>query len=396
MFFIRLTKMTLGRLRWRLLPLAGLVLVLALLPQRFGRRVESALTETAAMEELRLAVAAPEGDGTPELLEKLLGRMSDIREYCTFTAMGEEEARNALERGEVSAVLLLPENFIQAVQWGENPRVTLLVDETRRPLEALSTLWVGQSAMDLLTAVQTGIYAVLEVTGGAGLDRDRVVEEINFLYAQSFLNRGGKFAREDMTPTGALPLARHYQLSLFAFLLLLLPVATAVWYQGAWPDSLGRLRRVGRGWGCGFLSALLSAFLVMAVIAGISAAVLGLAAGQALLCALVWGSFLASYCGLVALLTRSLAGCGTTSLLLAMASAFVAGGILPTALLPEGVAALGPLSPVSWLRDSMARSLGYGAEGNVWILPVAAVVCAVLSALLYRRRWEKEWGWGTP
>ena len=107
-----------------------------------------------------LAVTAPEGDPVPGLLEQYMGNMRDVRQYCTFRAMDGAEAAAALESGEVTAILVLPENFIQGVTDGSNPDVRLVVSGDR-PLESLLTLWVGQSAADLLSSFQAGVYAVL-------------------------------------------------------------------------------------------------------------------------------------------------------------------------------------------------------------------------------------------
>ena len=65
--------------------------------------------------------------------------------------MEEHEALEALKNGEVTAVLALPENFIQGVMWGTNPNLRLIVSGDR-PLESLLLLWVGQSASDILSA----------------------------------------------------------------------------------------------------------------------------------------------------------------------------------------------------------------------------------------------------
>ena len=103
---------------------------------------------------------------------------------CGLVEVGEragrtEEALAALASGEATAVLELPEDFVRKVQWGENPPVRIIVDGSR-PLESLLTLWVGQSAADLLAASQAGIYAVLERYGQSpppGLSRDQAVME---------------------------------------------------------------------------------------------------------------------------------------------------------------------------------------------------------------------------
>lgn len=144
---------------------------------------------------ITLAVTAPEGDGTPQLLERYLGQLTDIRQYCTFEAMAYQDALSALESGGVTAVLVLPEDFVQGVQNGENPAVRLIVDGNH-PLESMLTLWVGESASQLLAAVQSGIYAVLEQYDRhpvQGLRREDVVTQINLDYIHWTVNRRRSF-----------------------------------------------------------------------------------------------------------------------------------------------------------------------------------------------------------
>ena len=147
-----------------------------------------------------------------------MGEMEDIRQYCRFLAMEEDAALNALKAGEVTAVLALPEDFIQGVMRGDNPDLRLIVSGGR-PLETLLLLWVGQSASDILSAFQGGVYAVLELYGEdppPGLTRDQVVLDINLRYIRLALGRGGLFQTEQVSATRALPIPLHYGLDLMA------------------------------------------------------------------------------------------------------------------------------------------------------------------------------------
>ena len=98
-----------------------------LLPLGAGRAAGYLLSQGVDFQGVTLAVSAPEGDDTPRLLERYMGDMEDIARYCRFTAMDRERALAALEAGEVTAVLDLPENFIRGVMWGENPDLRLIV-----------------------------------------------------------------------------------------------------------------------------------------------------------------------------------------------------------------------------------------------------------------------------
>lgn len=98
-FFLICFKFTAGRLRQQRWLLAGLVLLCLLLPLGAGRAAHYLLSQGVGFSPVTLAVTAPEGDGTPRLLEGCMGEMEDIKQYCRFLAMEEDAALNALKAG---------------------------------------------------------------------------------------------------------------------------------------------------------------------------------------------------------------------------------------------------------------------------------------------------------
>ena len=295
--FVKLTWGRLCQQRWLL---AGLVLLWLLLPLGVGQAAQVLLTQGVAFSGVTLAVTAPEGDGTPRLLEQYMGEMEDVAQYCRFAAMEEGAALEALERGEVTAVLSLPEHFIQGVMWGENPDLRLIV-RGDRPLESLLLLWVGQSACDILSAFQSGVYAVLELYGQTpppGLSRDQAMVEINLKYIRLALSRGDLFQMETVSATQALPIPLHYGLALLsAFALAAAPLFVPI-YSGNWLAFQRRLRCVGRGaaagyWGgvlAGGLALLLLLVPALGALGCLSPEGLGAALGMAVWCSLFDGT----------------------------------------------------------------------------------------------------------
>lgn len=385
--FQKLIRVTMGRLCQQLRLLVGLALLCLVLPALVGQGAQMLLSQGASFSGIVLAVTAPEGDPVPELLDRYMGNLTDIRQYCRFEAMDYDASLMALEEGRVTAVLVLPENFVQEVQWGENPNVRLIVDGDR-PLETMLTLWVGQSASELLAAIQSGIYAVLDLYEQAppvGLSRKEVVTAINLDYIQWTLNRQDLFETRRLLPTGALPIVLHYTLSLFWFLLL----ATAplfVWnYQGEWLAYQRRLRYAVRSPLFGFFGSFLACALAAAVMT--LPVLIGLlrlppisALGVAWMGALFFSAY-TSFCGVV---SNTVAGCGSISFLFALAALFVGGGVIPPVLLPAAVQRLECLSPIVWLREMTAEALGYfGMHQALWLLAAGTVILTALSGWLY-------------
>lgn len=373
--------------RWLL---AELVLLCLVLPLCVGPAAQQLLSDGISFSAITLAVTAPEGDPIPGLLEQYMGNMRDIRQYCTFLAMDEAEAVAALEDGEVTAILALPENFIQGVMDGSNPDVQLVVPSDR-PLESLLTLWVGQGAADILSSFQAGVYAVLdlyEASAPDGLSWNQAMTDINLRYIQWTLNRQNLFALRQVSATQTLPVQLHYQLSMLAYLgLCLAPVFSGL-YASRRLTARRRLRCLGRGSLLGYLGDLTACTAVIFLLAAVPMALL---AREAILSALgaaaVFALFCAVFGSLCCLVTASAAGCGGLAFAIALAALGAAGGILPPVMLPQTLRELGWLSPVSWLRAVAALPAGYPAENRTLIAAAAAALAmAGLSAILYHRR----------
>ena len=379
-----------GRLCRQLWLLAGVILLCTVLPVLAGRGAQQRLSQGVSFSGITLAVTAPEGDGTPQLLERYLGQLTDIRQYCTFEAMAYQDALSALESGGVTAVLVLPEDFVQGVQNGENPAVRLIVDGNH-PLESMLTLWVGESASQLLAAVQSGIYAVLEQYDRhpvQGLRREDVVTQINLDYIHWTVNRQTLFLERKLTPTGVLPVGLHYTLSLFWFLVLS-AAPLPVWnFQGTWPLGLRRLRYAGRSPAYGFFAGygvclLAGTALSLPALVGFLHLPLFPAVGAALAGGLFFAAF-ASFCGTA---SATAAGCGCLSFFLSAASLLASGGIIPPVLLPEAVRRLGELSPIAWLRTMAAYGLGHDCPpGVIGAWAVSAALLTAIACRLYCQR----------
>ena len=386
---IRLTCITLGKLCRQRLLLAGVTMLCIFLPFFLGPAAQEALSGGVAFEGLRLAVTAPEGDGVPELLEGFMGQLRDISQYCTVTAMDQDEAIERLEAGEVTAVLVLPEAFITGVMDGTNPDIGLIVDPNR-PLEGLLTLWVGQSASDMLAAVQGGVYGVLDLYRqypSEALSYDDVMVQINLRYINWTLGRQDMFRVRQVSAVRDMTIGQHYALSLLCFLALAMGAFFLPVYESRWVASQSRLRAAGRDWLGGFFAAFSACALVLTAVLAVALVLLSEETPARLLpAALVCGLFCAAFVSLCCLLTDRAGSCGMLSFGLALVLLGLSGGILPPAMMPVSLRPWMDWSPVSWMRSLMA----FPGEDDAGRLLLAAAALVLCSLPLYRRRSRKE------
>lgn len=390
-FWGQFTLVSLGKLCQRPGLLAGLTLLCLLLPLLIGPAAESALSQGVSFSGITLAVTAPEGDNIPELLTEFMPKMTDISEYCSFVALEPDQARQALEQDEITAILVLPEDFVQGILNGTNPDVELIVSG-QRPLESLLTLWVGQSASDLLAAFQSGIYAVLDLYDARppeGLSWNAAMTGINLRYINQTLNRQDLFRTQTISATEQLPIPLHYGLSLLFYLVLSLAPLFLVVYDRSWLSAQRRLRSAGRGSIVCYLCSLSACTLVLfPMIAAGLVLLTGAALIQALGCAFVCAFFCAGFGAVCCLLTADTGTCGALSFSCSLVFLALSGGILPPVLLPKGLRSLMDLSPITWLRTWATVPMGeYDPDPvQLWALLFVSAGLILLGVLLYRRR----------
>jgi len=271
--------------------------------------------------------------------------------------------------------------------------VSLLVRRDR-PLDALLTLWVGQSAADLLQTVQRGVYQVQTGAEAAGLSsaaQDAALQTINLRYIQWVAGRSHAFREVRLSPVDTLPLAQHYGITLTAYLTLCAALIAGRLYDRKRLTQLARCRSVGQGSGCFFWGAISAStvfltFLTLpalwAVCSSISPGLVGLA--------VLWALFCAALAAALFLLLPGQSAGGAILFLLALAALVAAGGILPPALLPPWLQELSFLSPASWLQSCSARLLGLPAEAvNLRLLPAVTAILLALAAGLYAARFGR-------
>jgi ABC-2 type transport system permease protein len=375
--------------------LAMLLAACLILPLCIAPAMESFFSRGVSFSGINLAITAREGDPVPALLEAFLPGMEDVSQYCQVQAMTQAEAAESLQNGDVTAVLVLPDGFIQGVLEGSNPDVELIVSADR-PLEAMLTLWVGQSAADLLASVQSAIYGVLELYAQhpvSHLDYGQVVTQINLRFINWTLSRQDMFQIEHLSITHALPIGLHYGFSLLCFLVLSMAPFFFTLFERSWLRSQRRLQtagiRISNCWGVSTAACWCLQFIVL--FSGC--------------CLIGKGDFwrCVGACGFISLMstaftifccniTGHLANCGLLSTLLGLLFMVLSGGILPPVMLPHILRSFMEYSPISWMRNLMGWTAHFPAPSGSSVLLLLLTSAALLSVsfLAYRKRFLQE------
>lgn len=371
--------------------LAGVALLCLFLPLCLAPAAEAALSKGVSFSGITLAIVGPEGSSVPAEAEKLLSNMRDVSQYCQVRAMSRQEALESLDDGSITAIMVLPEGFVSGVMYGTNPDLELIVPDDR-PFEALLTLWVAQSASDMLSAVQSGIYAVIDqhnASPASNLTQDQVIAQINLRYINWTLNRQSMFRTSSVSATELLPVGLHYGLSLLGYLMLaVVPFFTPI-FSGRWLSTQKRFRCTKRSWVGFYLCGIGACFAVIFTL--LTTAQLILVKGdviQTLWASAACGLFCAAYTAVCCLATGNTRNCGILSFPAALVFLFLSGGILPPVLMPPMLQGFLDLSPITWLRNTMAVPGGelYPDQSMAGTLLLWAVILLTVGGLLYLHR----------
>lgn len=363
-------------LRRRLLLLVGIAAAFAMLAPMLSQGAQSLLTR-GGHEALVIAVVGEGGEA--ESLVKFAENLSDITEYCSFVSDGEETAMQKLSRGEVTAVLMLPENFVGGILTGENNPAILHVDP-HRPAESMLTLYAGQCAADMLSAAQGGIYAVLNELSREGIVRESAVMEINIEYIKFTMARGSMYEEETVQLTQGLPIGEHYALSLLGWLLLM---SSVIFYpalcpvQGDWRERLKSLGCTPLDWALGAFCPVLCCELLLTAAFSIFAG--SFSVTGVLFCAL----FSAAFAGVICALSRTEAMAAALGFAASAGMALLSGSIIPQALMPKALRGAADYIPLTYMR----KALGGGSS---WELLAFGVAFALIALWLLARAYERQ------
>lgn len=117
--------------------------------------------ENGATEEQRIPLAWVESEPTSEFSQLLFTQLQETESF-DISPLDIEDAQQALQRGKVNGILVIPDDFDQKAVENSNPQITLIADNTtttgqtiyqllRTPLtQLMSSIEIGQIAADNL------------------------------------------------------------------------------------------------------------------------------------------------------------------------------------------------------------------------------------------------------
>lgn len=153
-----------------------------------------------------------------------LQRMDDSRFMVELAGMSEEEAEEAFSRGELYAVMRVPDGLLESIVSGDNDRlITYTPAEGQKGLGTMVMGEITDIASALVTSSQSAIYAMQRVLAdqGRGDEVSRETDRLNLLLINLVLSRSGFCEVELLGYADGLSMECYYFCSAVLLFLLL-------------------------------------------------------------------------------------------------------------------------------------------------------------------------------
>lgn len=299
-----------------------------------------------------------------------LQAFDDTRFSMEILELPPEEARQKLLAGEISAYVLLPENFIERALYGDVDTVTYVTHAGGEDIVTMFKDEVTSLITDMVIHSQKGVYAIGDVAAqeGAWDDRGAYMDDLAWSYVQLVFARSKVCTVETLGISNGLGMLEYYIGCLSVFLLLFIGVAFVT--AGVRRDYAlqGLLQSKGQPAYkqvlCEYAAHAAVLLTLAAVLAG-AISIVGLALGDAvkipgffslLLRLIPVAALAAALNGLVFELTGNVVSAVLWHFFLCLGQCYVSGCFYPVYSLPPVLQTLSGLLPAGLAREFVSGS----------------------------------------
>lgn len=310
-----------------------------------------------------------------------------------------EEAEQMLRRGEISAYVILPENFIERALTGDMDTVTYVTHTGSETVVSMFKNELTKMVTKLVVYSQKGVYAVEQAAGENGVSEPwKHMDPLAMEYAELIFSRAKICTVETLGLSGGLDIPSYYLCSLLVFLLLFIGVTFIT--VGVKEDA--SLDRLLASKGCGGteqvlceLGAHLTVLLAVAAVL-----IVFLVAGAQLLKNMITLPLLPLFLRLLAVvlmagafnmlvfeLANNVISAALLHFFVCIGQCYVAGCFYPVYALPESLQKISGWLPAGMAREFLAGCFVYEFRPlQLTGILIYTGLFAVLTLLLRRRK----------
>lgn len=325
---------------------------------------------------IKVGVTVPEKDTMAMALVNTIQDMGELSSLCDFSILLEEEGKQKLEQGEISALIVVPEEILQRIYRNDKTSIAMYMPE-KPTLESAMMREFAEAGMSLVLTAKAGDYTAYQMYqkyGKAGSMRT-IAEDMNGRYIQFVIRQKTLF--RNCSVAGRDGMSDEERLILAGVVLVLFFLMIPVLQLRKREPAILSLQLARKGIRP-FFSLLLNGILITVLLfipmcAGLLVlfSVMQWEISGVLFFCLFTGCLLSAS----VLLVLYASGQGTAGgvLLIFFASLvqiFLAGGIFPVSVLPEICVRIGNVLPGGLLM----RFLYGGAEGELYLYAGAGIM----------------------
>ena len=348
-------------------------------------------------QKMKVAVVGIQEDPLLQMGLTALQNMDASRYSLEMIEMDEEQARAALERGEIAGYGVIPPDFAQEAMYGHFLPITFVTTPGAAGLVSVLKEEITAAVEEILVTAQKGIYGSWNLLTDHQLEGEaqEIVNGISLTYVELVLARNRVYTLEELGISQGLTLEQHMALGiLVVFLMLAALCYSPVLVRGE--HTLSRLL-AARGVGAGkqilaeFCSFLISIGLLL-LCAGLLALPAGLLAGISLppvktLLYWVWTALpvvvmVAAWSFFLFSLAKELVSGVLLVALLSLALCFVGGCMYPASFFPESIRQLSRFLPTGLAMEQLSCCVTGGRGSAGWLILYSA--CFAVLAWLHR------------
>ncbi|MCI8512400.1 MAG: ABC transporter permease [Lachnospiraceae bacterium] len=378
--FLRLPQMLLGAAA--LVAFMGAAVLLA----------SGALYGSQAAGRIAVGVLLPERDAVARQAVSMISSLESVKSLCDFSYPERDEAMEALEQGELYAVLEVPDGFVEDIINGTNTPVRIYF-KGKESVESQIFKELSEAGAATLGASQAGIYAGDELLVSLGIsERIPLLEEdLNRIFLRYSLPRMDYFRKHVVSAAGDVETPVFYGISMAVLFLLFGAIPVSGYLMPPERVMQQKLSLLGVGPVMMLAARCIGLTLLLFAVAFpvcVAAGCFGLLSQSFLSAGTLLFVCMGASCFVVFVYQAAGSLLGGVMLLFLAVTAmhFGSGGFLPLVFLPRAFRTLAPFLPSHILMEGMKMIVTESFEPLVFGKLLALAACGFAAGLLAERR----------
>lgn len=343
---------------------------------------------------IKVGVVVPTEDTMTMAFVNTIGGMGEISSVCEFSMIPEQEGKEKLEQGEVSALLVIPEKILQKIYRNENTKMQVYTPE-ESTLDSALMQEFAETATSLVLTAKAGDFAAYNLYRKYGKEGSmkKVATDMNGDYIRFVMRQETLFTDHPIMGREGMSDEERRIVSVIIMVLFLLgiPIVQLRTRQSA--ALLLQLARKGVSSAFSLVvdMVLISISLLVVLLTGAAVFIFALEMNLSI-CFLLPCLVLNSLCGAAFFSMFCASNQGTAGSVLAIffvsvIQFFLSGGIFPSYALPEECARVGEILPGGMMMDALYGGMFYGKwRSSVVGVVIYTLIFFLVSFLLKEQR----------